>query len=79
MLEVSTVEEGGGGSGAVVMLTVFTGRLAAPLRPGERLKLSWRLLLTPVRDPKPSPSPSPNPSLTARPKSKPNPSSNPRF
>ena len=39
----------GGGAGAVVMLTVFTGRLAAPLVPGQRLKLSWRLLLTPVR------------------------------
>ena len=46
----------GGGEGvngssgaAVVMLTVFTGRLAAPLKPGQRLKLSWRLLLTPVR------------------------------
>jgi len=31
------------------MLTVFTGPLAAPLQPGQRLKLSWRLLLTPVR------------------------------
>ena len=31
------------------MLTVFTGPLAAPLVPGQRLKLSWRLLLTPVR------------------------------
>ena len=57
VLEVtSTVEEGGGG-GPVVMLTVFTGRLAAPLKPGERLKLSWRLLLTPVRNLDPSPSP----------------------
>lgn len=33
---------------AIVMLTVYTGRLA-PLRAGEKLRLSWRLLLTPVR------------------------------
>ena len=31
------------------MLSVFTGPLIAPLVPGQRLKLSWRLLLTPVR------------------------------
>ena len=36
------------GGAPVVMLTVYTGRLAV-LRPGERLTLHWRLLLTPVR------------------------------
>ena len=52
VVEASSVEEGGGGGAGgdpVVMLTVFTGPLAAPLVPGQRLKLSWRLLLTPVR------------------------------
>jgi len=38
----------GGGGSSTVVLSVYTGRLD-PMRRGDRLKLSWRLLLTPVR------------------------------
>ena len=37
---------GGGGAPEIAMLSAYTGRLA-PLHAGERLKLHWRLLLTP--------------------------------